>query len=165
MVDLAVQAGVTGVVADMRALPFADGSFDCAVANFVLYHVIDPEISIAELARVLDAGGVEDRLDAERRLLRTAPGMGDAVRRGTATTATDTLVQPRNGRHLLLERFHHVEQVDCDATLVFPTRERLQRYVASLPPMRDLAQRVPDLTEPFRLPVKTPPFTPTRPGR
>ncbi|MCI1017896.1 class I SAM-dependent methyltransferase [Microbacterium sp. C5A9] len=33
-------------------LPFADGSFDAVVANFVLNHVADPRASAAELARV-----------------------------------------------------------------------------------------------------------------
>jgi hypothetical protein len=38
--------------------------------------------------------------------------------------------------------------------LVFSTRERLVRYVRALPRARDAAERVPELTEPFRLPDK-----------
>jgi ubiquinone/menaquinone biosynthesis C-methylase UbiE len=40
-----------------EALPFADGSFDAVVANFVLLHVGRPERAAAEFARVLDADG------------------------------------------------------------------------------------------------------------
>src|SRR3954453_23416542 len=40
-----------------EALPFADGSFDAVVANFVLLHIGRPERAAAEFARVLDAGG------------------------------------------------------------------------------------------------------------
>src|SRR3954452_7938355 len=42
---------------DAEALPFADGSFDAVVANFVLLHIGRPERAAAEFARVLDAGG------------------------------------------------------------------------------------------------------------
>ena len=155
MVELAREAGVTGVLADMRALPFPDGSFDCAVANFVLYHVADPETAIAELARVLEPGGW---------LIASTLSDDTSERRLAWARLFDEEPQPpppplsfsrENGRQLLLERFHHVEQRDCDAELVFPTRDRLARYVASIPPMSDLGSRVPDLVGPFHLPQKT----------
>src|SRR3954453_14259911 len=40
-----------------EALPFADGSFDAVVGNFVLLHIGRPERAAAEFARVVDAGG------------------------------------------------------------------------------------------------------------
>ncbi|HEU5440793.1 MAG TPA: class I SAM-dependent methyltransferase [Ktedonobacterales bacterium] len=43
--------------ADVQALPFADGAFDAALANFMLYHVPDRPQAIGELARVLAPGG------------------------------------------------------------------------------------------------------------
>jgi len=155
MVELAVQAGVTGVLADMRDLPFPDSSFDCAVANFVLYHVADPETAIAELARVLEAGGT---------LIASTLSDDTSERRRAWAMLFDAEPQPptpplsfsrENGRQLLLQRFDHVDQLDCDAELVFPTRDSLARYVASLPPMRDLAGQVPELVAPFHLPQKT----------
>ncbi len=68
-----------------------------------------------------------------------------------------------NGRRLLLDHFSEVQQVDCDAALVFPTRDRLVPYVESLPPMKGLGERVPLFTEPFRLPEKTTVFVATSP--
>ena len=44
-------------VADVRALPLADGSVDDAVAAFVLNHLTDPVSGLAELARVTRPGG------------------------------------------------------------------------------------------------------------
>jgi SAM-dependent methyltransferase len=46
------------VVADMRSLPFADGSFDGAIAAHSVEHVPDPERVVAEAARVVRPGGV-----------------------------------------------------------------------------------------------------------
>jgi SAM-dependent methyltransferase len=53
----AVGDRVAYVVADAQELPLADGSFDLAVANHMLYHVPDRPRALAELARVLRPGG------------------------------------------------------------------------------------------------------------
>jgi SAM-dependent methyltransferase len=45
------------VVADMRALPFEDGSFASVLSVQSLEHVPDPERAVAEVARVLEPGG------------------------------------------------------------------------------------------------------------
>jgi len=163
MVELAAQAGVTAVVADMRDLPFADASFDCAVASMVLYHVPDSETAIAELARVLDTGGL---------LLASTGSDDDADRRLAWASLFNEEPQPappplsfsrENGCGLLLRHFSHVEQIDCDAVLVFPTRARLVRYVEALPLAKDAASLVPELTEPFRLPQKSTVFQASTP--
>ncbi|MGB9365985.1 MAG: methyltransferase domain-containing protein [Xanthobacteraceae bacterium] len=44
-------------VGDAEALPFADASFDAAIANFGIHHVERPERAIAEAQRVLKGGG------------------------------------------------------------------------------------------------------------
>ncbi|MGH8993647.1 MAG: class I SAM-dependent methyltransferase [Acidimicrobiia bacterium] len=44
-------------VADVRALPFADGAVDDTVAAFVLNHLFDPVAGLAELGRVTRPGG------------------------------------------------------------------------------------------------------------
>ena len=46
------------VVADMRALPFPDASFTSVVAVQSIEHVPDPERALAEIARVVEPGGV-----------------------------------------------------------------------------------------------------------
>lgn len=42
---------------DLRALPFADASFDHAFVCFVLEHLVEPEAALAELRRVVRPGG------------------------------------------------------------------------------------------------------------
>ena len=44
--------------ADVRALPFADDTFDMVLAGHVLEHLPDPPAALAEMARVLKPGGL-----------------------------------------------------------------------------------------------------------
>jgi SAM-dependent methyltransferase len=59
-VERATAAGFVaeGRTCDVQALPFPDASFDVLVANHMLYHVPDPDLAVAELARVLRPNGV-----------------------------------------------------------------------------------------------------------
>ena len=56
--DVARRPGRTDVVADARALPFAEGRFDCALATEVLEYVPQPRLVAAELYRILGKGGM-----------------------------------------------------------------------------------------------------------
>jgi SAM-dependent methyltransferase len=56
-VEAARSRGLDARVADVQELPFGDGEFDLVMCNNVLYHVRDRDRAIAELARVLRAGG------------------------------------------------------------------------------------------------------------
>jgi ubiquinone/menaquinone biosynthesis C-methylase UbiE len=48
--------GPRWVVADMCRLPFADASFDCVTCGYVLEHVPDARLGLAELSRVMVPG-------------------------------------------------------------------------------------------------------------
>jgi len=48
---------VPKVAADALALPFADGVFDAVTISFGLRNVADPDLALAELARVTRTGG------------------------------------------------------------------------------------------------------------
>lgn len=50
-------AGVSVAVADVQALPFADDSFDWALASLVFCEVSDPLAGLRELRRVIRPGG------------------------------------------------------------------------------------------------------------
>jgi SAM-dependent methyltransferase len=50
-------SAVVGEVADVCALPFADGSFDMVTAMHMLYHAPDKARAVAEIARVLRPDG------------------------------------------------------------------------------------------------------------
>lgn len=51
------EIGIHVSVADMGALPFPDGSFDCVYTMGTIEHVPDPAMPIAEITRVLKPGG------------------------------------------------------------------------------------------------------------
>ncbi len=58
----ATRAAVRGLPVEVQSgsvldLPFPDGHFDAAVANFVINHVPDPRLGVREIARVLRPGG------------------------------------------------------------------------------------------------------------
>jgi SAM-dependent methyltransferase len=48
---------VVGEVADLQHLPFPAQEFDLVIANHMLYHLPDPRLGVAELARVVRPGG------------------------------------------------------------------------------------------------------------
>jgi SAM-dependent methyltransferase len=57
MVEIQRSKGIDARVGDLQNLPFDDGEFDVVVAAWMLYHVPDLDRGLAEIARVLKAGG------------------------------------------------------------------------------------------------------------
>ncbi len=54
--------------ADVAALPFPDGAFDAVVSTFSMHHWADPDAGLAEIHRVLRAGGRALIWDFDRRV-------------------------------------------------------------------------------------------------
>jgi ubiquinone/menaquinone biosynthesis C-methylase UbiE len=84
-------------VAHVEELPFADGSFDAAIANHMLFHVEDRGRAFRELRRVLRPGGVfvattigRDHLRELRELAPSRSGIWERTwERFTIETAAD----------------------------------------------------------------------------
>lgn len=127
MVELAQAHGVADArVGDVQQLPFADGTFDTAVAAWMLYHVPDIDRGVRELARVLEPGGKlvavtnsVDHLRELRDLLRYPRGQEEGFSR-------------ENGEEFLQPYFTHIECHDADGTAVVRDRERLVAYRDSM---------------------------------
>lgn len=138
MVELAAERGLEAVVADIHDLPFADGSFDCVLAAWMLYHVRDLDRGVAELARVLRPGG-----------LLVAATNGE----GHLSELLERVGLPRfampfrreNGAEILASGFSSVERHDFTTRAHFPDRDAVARYVASM----SRAVEVPEAIEPF----------------
>jgi len=121
-VDAARARGLRAEVADIQNLPFPDGSFDVAVANWVLYHVHDRALAIAELARVLTSAG---------RFVGcyNAPGHLQELwsRVGVPVAADD--FNADNGPGELERSFGRIQVRAARGEVLWETRERMQTYL------------------------------------
>ncbi len=124
MVEIAASRGLDARLADVQALPFEDGAFDCAVANAMLYHVADLERSLAELHRVLEPGG---------RLVATTIGADHMLElwQLVGYRVPERQFSRETGEEALSRHFARVERRDVDAVLVFPDAAAVHRYVDS----------------------------------
>jgi len=145
MVDLTHERGIEAVLGDIQRLPFVDGEFDCVVAGWVLYHVVDREKAISECARVLRPGGrfVAPTLDDDnlRDLWEFLDSPSDRSHTFSAT----------NGAEQLAPFFEHVEARPAHGVVVFPTPEEMRAYVAANMTRAHLAARVPEFADPVRV--------------
>jgi SAM-dependent methyltransferase len=125
MVELARGRGVDARVGDVQALPFADASFDCAVAAWVLFHVPDLDRGLAELARVLRPGG---RLLA---VTNAAAHLAE-LRRVTGVSPWASAFSRENAEPALRRHFRVVERRDADGWITVHDPEVVRSYAASL---------------------------------
>jgi len=146
MVELTRGRGVVASVADAAVAPFPDGSFDCVVANWMLYHVASLEATLSEVARLLTPGGAlvaatvgECNLEELWRLVGAPPGLGDYT------------FTRESGEAILAGHFHSVVRTDVDAPVVFPNAQAVADYVAVSLGRDHLAGRVPRELGPFRV--------------
>ena len=143
MVELTRARGVDATVADVQALPFEDGSFDCVAANWVLYHVPDLDKGVSELARVLRPGG---RLVAATLGDENMKELWDLL--GGEVTAGLTFGWG-NGEAALAPHFAEVERREANGTVVFPDRASMHEFVAATTTRSHLAERIPEAVGPF----------------
>jgi ubiquinone/menaquinone biosynthesis C-methylase UbiE len=156
MVELARARGIEDAhVGDVQALPFADGSFDTAVAAWMLYHVADIDRGLGELARVLVAGG---RLVAVTNSVRHIEELRGLF--GTIMPNFERQFHSENGEQLLRRHFAHVERTDAEVVAIVEKRETLAAYRESLSyetrPLPD------DVPLPFRVHGRTTIFVATK---
>jgi len=134
MVELTRERGVDARVADAMDLLFDDESFDAVVAMWVLYHMPDLDVALAEVSRVLRPSG-----------LFVAVTNGDAHMAGLLREAGgDPIItgfSSENGSAGLARHFGHIEQSDLATRAVFPDHASAQAYLASFDP--DLAAALP----------------------
>ena len=85
---------LTFVEGDGRALPLEDGSFDVAVFHTTLCHVPEPELALAESARVLRERGLLVVFDGDYATVTVARGDFDPLQ-ACAEATVDFLVHDR----------------------------------------------------------------------
>jgi ubiquinone/menaquinone biosynthesis C-methylase UbiE len=126
MVELARARGVDAQVGDAQSLPFEDGIFDTVVAAWMLYHVPDIDLGLAEAARVLRPGGALIavtnsvlHLSELRELIAYPRGYEETFNR-------------ENGAEFLRKHFAQVERLDLETEVTVRDRPKLVDYQQSL---------------------------------
>jgi SAM-dependent methyltransferase len=147
MVELARARGVNAAVGDVQSLSFAADSFDCAAANWMLYHLPDLDRGLAELARVLRPGGrlvsITNGRDHLLEIWRLV-GAADARQGRHVTFAAE------NGAAALERHFESVEARDAGGTVTIHDRAAIVDYLRSIEAWAPFAEQVPgDLETPF----------------
>lgn len=127
MVELTRNRGINALVGDVQALPCDDGSFDAAVAAWMLYHVPDVDRAIAELHRVLRPGG---RLVA---VTNSAWNLAELWSLVGETPKADYAFGRENGEEVLRRQFPRVEAHDIDGDVTFPDHAAACAYVTASP--------------------------------
>ena len=141
-VDAARAIGLRAEVADIQDLRFPDGSFDVAVANWVLYHVPDRARAIAELARVLTPAG---------RFVGCyhAPGHLQELWSKVEVPVDADDFNADNGPAELQRSFRQVQVREAHGQVLWETRERVQTYLDAYHEMYG-SLTAPDGPYPFR---------------
>jgi SAM-dependent methyltransferase len=118
----------TFAVADVQAIPYLDASFDMVIANHMLYHVPDIPAALAEMRRVLKAGG--------RFYASTLAGdyMHELEQFLPRRRPAHLSFNLDNGAELLALQFGHVALHRYDNTLVVTEAEPLIAYMVSMTP-------------------------------
>jgi SAM-dependent methyltransferase len=143
MVELARERGVDARLADVQALPFGDGEFDCVVAAWMLYHLPDLDAGIAELGRVLRPGGTLVAVTNSRFHLIE---LRELVGSGPSTLSFNR----ENGEELLRRHFADVRREDVDGRLEFADRAAVEAYVRASIAMSPFVANLPaTVEEPF----------------
>ncbi len=144
MVELARERDVDSRVGDVQELPFDAGSFDCAVANWMLYHVPDLDRALSELARVLRPGG---RLVAATNGRRHLDEVWSLVGRNRDDEPLRFFAE--DGEEPLRRHFARIERRDVIGEVVFDDRDAVRGYIGSSIAHKHLADRVPELAGPL----------------
>jgi SAM-dependent methyltransferase len=127
MVEISRGRGLDARVGDVQSLPFADESFDCTVAAWMLYHADDVGVAISELARVTRPGG---------RLVAVTNGAGHLAQlrelAGESGWWTGLPFSRENGAELLRRSFSKVEAHRADGWVSIPDDETIRAYLRSM---------------------------------
>ncbi len=144
MVDVQRSKGIDAHVGDVQHLPFEDGEFDAALAAWMLYHVPDLDGGLAELARVLRAGGM---LVAVTNAVDHLQELWDLARRASDIGRFN--FRSDNGEEILRRHFASVERCDAYGSVTMDD-ETIRRFGASWEAMAALV-KIPPVGEPVRV--------------
>jgi SAM-dependent methyltransferase len=130
-------ASVEGRTADLQSLPFDAGSFDRVVANHMLYHLPDPQLGVAELARVVRPDGLVVVATNGRRHVQELHEIEASVFGPTALDHTVDVFGAEVGFGILRDHFADVRWFRHEDELHCTDPADVLAYSCSSPPGED----------------------------
>jgi SAM-dependent methyltransferase len=127
-------ASVAGRPADLPVLPFEDSTFDRVLANHMLYHLPEPALGVAELARVVWRDGRMIAATNGRSHLKEMWELRARVFGTSSVDETTEAFNPEIGFELFRRWFSDVRWVECHDTIVCTDPADIVAYVCSVPP-------------------------------
>ena len=123
---------------DAQFTPFSARQFDVVTANHMLYHVPNPELAIAEAARLLKSGGrfvaATNGVGHMEQLQEILAEFEPAFQRSYRYFDAFTL---ESGMDRLKPYFGKVERIDYDQNLWVTSAEDLADYAFSMPALQE----------------------------
>lgn len=121
-------------VVDIQNIEYEDSSFDCIIANHMLYHVQNRDLAISEIARILKSHGT---FYATTNSLYNMKGLKDLVRNFDSQLDYESFSVAKefgleNGAKQLSKHFDSVETVVYEDSLHITEAKPLVDYVLSL---------------------------------
>lgn len=119
---------------DAAQMPFPDGSFSAALARHMLYHIPNPQLAIAEAARVIDDNGIfvaTTNSSHSRPELQSAHQKAVSELGGRLIEWISQVFDAETGEHKLESSFHSVKTLNWSGALAFPNISELLEYYSS----------------------------------
>lgn len=126
----ALDRSFTVVQADAQDLPFPNSSFDAVIANFMLYHVPDRPRALAEIHRVLAAGGRLYAMTNGRKHMREYLDLVNRAAPGLLR-GEESDFSLENGAAQFAPWFDQIELIRYPNTLLVTEAEPLLAYTRS----------------------------------
>ncbi len=130
-------ASVAGFSVDLQQLPFDDEQFDRVIANHMLYHLPDPTLGVAQLARVVRPGGRAVASTNGRRHLLELNSFYEGIFDWSPLDHAVDVFGAETGFPILRDHFGHVAWFAYDDTLVCTEQDDVVAYLLSFPPADD----------------------------
>jgi SAM-dependent methyltransferase len=118
-------------VADVQALPFPDGHFECVIANYMLYHVPDRARALGEIRRVLRPGGRLYAATHGHRYMRELWELLAQIGVGTNRQSAPAEFGLENGEKQLAPHFEQIDLHRNEDALNITEAEPLIAYALS----------------------------------
>lgn len=125
-------------IVDIQNIPYAADSFDCVIANMMLYHVGDMARGLAEVGRVLKSDGTfYCATYGENGIV---PFVAHLLRDYGIADTTNKNFTLQNGAKILQQHFARVTRFDYEDSLAVTDIDDLLDYIFSLADMVELTK-------------------------